>query len=55
MIIKQNQPLDVFYKKGFLKISWNSQENPSARASFLIVSFFRPQANKNVIEKQMNL
>ena len=32
----QKQQLEVFYQKGFLKISQNSQENTCARVCFLI-------------------
>ena len=32
----QKQPQEVFYKKVFLKISQNSQENTCAGVSFLI-------------------
>ena len=32
----QKQPPEVFYKKGVLKISQNSEENICARVSFLI-------------------
>ena len=32
----QKQPLEVFCKKVFLKISQNSQENTCARVPFLI-------------------
>ena len=36
IIFFQKQPSDLFYKKLFLKISQNSQENICDRASFLI-------------------
>ena len=32
----QRQPPEVFYKKGYLKISQNSQESTCARVSFFI-------------------